>query len=123
MLTGAQVTRGKMISIVAGRPQLRHLDIAYTLRSNRAPGMEMTPGRRIEGRGDLSGEDLPVLRTIRIRDGNRRKQGFRIGMLRGLKQRSARRLFDNLSEIHHRNPGAHMLHHGQVVSDKQIGHG
>ena len=84
-------------------------------------GMEPATGRRIEGAGDLSGQDVVRHGDVRVRAGNGGHQGPGIGMKRVFGQFAAWGHLYNLAQIHDRDDIAEVLHHGQVVRHEQVG--
>ena len=86
-----------------------------------AAGVKVTAGWWIDGTGDVTLQDLTVFFQTWVRDGNRRKKGFGIGVFGIFVQFAAGRHLHNLAQIHNRHPIAHILDHTQIVSDNQIG--
>ena len=57
----------------------------------------------------------------RIRDQHGSQQGLGVRVARSLEQGSGIRLFHNSPQIHHGHPGGHVLDHGQIMGDNDIG--
>ena len=83
--------------------------------------MERTSRRRIDGGRNVPAEhDARALRRpIHHRHG--REQRLRVRMLRGPADLPRIADLHDASEVHHQDPLAEMLHHGEVVGDEQIG--
>ncbi len=57
----------------------------------------------------------------RVRDGHRREQGLRVGVLGVLVERLPVRDLDDLAQIHHGHPVGDVAHHREVVGHEQVG--
>ena len=85
------------------------------------PGVKPATGRRVDGAGHVAFEDQSLADHGGIRHRRGREQGLGIRVKGGSVQGPAVGQFHNFSQVHHRHPVAHMLHHRQVMGDKQIG--
>ena len=86
-----------------------------------APRMEMTTRRRIGRVCYFALKDDAVGAKARIRFGDRRQEGFGIGMLRKREQLFGRRGLHDSADVHYSDPVADVLDDAQVVSDEEIG--
>lgn len=85
----------------------------------RATQIEMTAGRRRNGRRDLALEPFKPAAPARIRHRRSGTQRVRIQVQRCIKHVAHRTTFDNPPQIHHRHAPAEMTHHAQIVRDEQ----
>ena len=86
-----------------------------------APWMEGTAARRVNRIG-VAGTQLGIGHTkTRVGCQHRIKQRPRIGMLWIAKQGGGLGLFDNTSQIHHRNAAGDMFDDRQIVADDDVG--
>ena len=82
--------------------------------------MELTAGRRI-GRGrDTALQHNPVHLRIGIRNRDRREQCLRIGMQRIFEYILRIPVLHQIAQIHNAHRVRDMLHHTQIVRDKQV---
>ena len=90
------------------------------LRGMRTAGMKIAAGRRIGWAGNFALQWNHSRLLARISLWHSPHQCRRIGMHRSVKQRFARRQFDNFSQIHHDHPITKMLHNTQIMGHEQI---
>src|SRR5262245_52299413 len=83
--------------------------------------MEMTALGWVDRTGYISFKNDAFFLDRRIRNGYSREQRFCIGMLRMLVEILIGSQFDNLAEVHHRDPVADMLYDVQIMGNKEIG--
>src|SRR5579875_1372835 len=122
------VAPGRILGKVAGDlmpggnwPQ-RGLHAPADLLGKGTAGMKAAAARWVDRAGNLPTEHEPRpppgLRRIRDRHGREERLGVR--MMGALVERVAVGQFDDLAEIHHRDPVAHLADHGEVVSDEEV---
>ncbi len=89
----------------------------------RAPRVEPAPGWRVDRRGQVPAQhDGQGLRgEIRVRDGNGRQQGRRIGVPRVDVDLADGADLDDFAEVHDCDAIAEVTDHGQVVGDEEVG--
>ncbi len=94
--------------------------------------MSITCGQRVQKLQPLGGFDglgtspVRMMRSARrlearVGFGHRRQQRLGVGMLRVVVKRVAVGQFDDLAQVHHRDPVGDVAHHRQVVADEQVG--
>ncbi len=94
--------------------------------SSRARGQRVwkrQPARRV-GRGrQVADEDDPLaaVRDVGVGDGQRGEQGPGVGVARVREELAGGGHLDDLAEVHHRDPVAHVAHDRQVVGDEDVG--
>ena len=98
----------------------RFLSLADFADLARATGMEPAPRWDVDCAGHVAVQPDPLLLHIRIRDGQRREQRFRVRMPRGRKNVVRRAYLPQPSEVDHRDPVSQVPHRSQVVGDEQI---
>ena len=86
----------------------------------RATRVEAAAGRKLDRTGHIAGKNDALALDGGIRHRNRREQRFGIRMQRIAEQRARRRDFDDPAEIHHGDPVADVLDHGEIVRDEEI---
>src|SRR6266566_4509671 len=101
----------------------RGFDLRADLLGDRAPRVEPTGRRWVDGRRDLALEkDWRALGLqVRVRDGDRALQNLRVGVQRPLPDYSARPNLDDLAEVHDGDTVADVAHHGKLVCDEEVG--
>ena len=87
------------------------------------PGRAASPAasRRVERRWHLPGKCDAPARPRGIGYRHRCQQRARVGVARAREETPPVANFNNLTEIHHRNPIGDVAHHGEIVGDEQIG--
>ena len=100
----------------------RRLDLSADLRRVAAAGMEAAALRRVDRARDvaLEHDPLPLLRQIGIGNRHRREQRLRVGHDRPRVELLGRRQLDELPEVHHRDPVAHVADDAEIVGDEEI---
>ena len=83
--------------------------------------MEMTSLGRIRRIGHITLQYYPYSLDSWVRQGDRGKQSLCIGMCRMCIQVLFVRNLHNTAKIHDSHPAAYVVHHGQVVGNKDIG--
>ena len=76
---------------------------------------------RIDRIRHISGKDDPLAAGIRIRDWNCGEQSLGVGMQGILEQLFGVAQLDDLSQVHHGDPLAGVLHDQEMVGDEQVG--
>ena len=87
----------------------------------RAARVEATAGGRVGRRRQVAGEDLArgaPWRSCGSATGHRRQQRGGVGVARVREELVGGRELDDLAEVHHRDPVAHVAHDRQVVGDE-----
>jgi hypothetical protein len=85
------------------------------------PGVEIAALRRVTRIGNLAGQAGNLIFFFRIGFRHRAYQCFRIGMPGIFKQFHGSRKFNDLADIHDRNPVAYIFNNAQIMADKQKG--
>ena len=113
----AQVARDQ----VCGQRFLQHrlLDSAAIERI-RATRVEAAAGGKLDRTGHIAGKNDALAPGGRIRHRDRGEQRFGVRMQRIAEQLARRRDFDDPAEIHHGDPVADVLDHGQIMRDEEI---
>ena len=86
-----------------------------------APGPEHAPAGRVQGAGDVAGQDDPLLAQLRVRFGQGRHEGPGVGMLGVEIEAHLVGKLHHPAQVHHRHPVRDVLDHGQVVGDEEHG--
>jgi len=94
---------------------------ATDLQGVQAAGMKSAPGGRIDGARDVTLQGDPLPPRGWVGDGGGREERLGIWVERSRIEFLPCRDLDDFSEVHHRDPITHMLDHGQVVGDEEIG--
>src|SRR6266511_3994156 len=100
-------------------PQDR-LDLGTDGHGKRTAWVKAAAGGRIQGAGDLAGDDdfLPLFVWMRGQGGG--EEGLAIRMQWFVSQLVARAHLDDLAKVHDGDVGAEMQHRGEVVGDEQV---
>ena len=82
--------------------------------------MEVTPGRRVDGAGDIAGQAQlrPAVGTVQSRSGCQESLG--VGMPRRCQHFRSLTVFDNAAEVHDGNPFRQKADNAEVVGDEEI---
>ena len=101
----------------------RRLHLLAHLRRVAAPRMEAAAARRGDRARDvpLEHDALPLLGQIRVRDRDGRQQRLRVRHDRPRVELVGRRELDDLAEVHHRDPVAHVANDAEVVRNEEVG--
>ena len=85
-----------------------------------ATGMKAAPRGNLDGTRHVTGENnaFPLDGGVRHRNGCEQRLGVRVQWI--AEELTGRRDLDDPAEIHHGNPMADVLDHGEIVRDKQI---
>lgn len=86
-----------------------------------AAGVEAAAGGRVDGIADLPLENGSLPGPARLGPRHGLEESFGVGV-RGFAEYVLRLAdFDYLTQVHHGNMGGNVLHHGQVMSNDDIG--
>ena len=102
--------------------QQRRLDRRADLLGQRAAGAEAAARRRVDRARDVALEPDPLAPTTDrglLDVGHRRQQRLRVGVVRRGVERLPVGDLDDLAEVHHRDLGAEVPDHGEVVGDEE----
>src|SRR6266567_2820653 len=113
----AQVTRDPMRR--HGFLEDRFLDAA-SIESIGAAGMKAASRGNLDRAGHVTGQNKPFSLDGGIRHRNGREQRFGVRVQRIAEQLPGRCDLDDPAEIHHGDPMADVLDHGEIVRDKEI---
>ena len=100
--------------------QLRRLNPTL-LHGLRATGVKVAARRRVDGRGHVTSQYLPLCLAMRVRYGDGRDQRTCIGVCWLAVDHLSFGIFHNLTQVHDRHAVGDVLHHRQIVGDKQVG--
>ena len=100
--------------------QRRHLALAPRL-GIRTARMEGTARRRIDWAWNIALQKLFLALDPRIGDRHCSQQGFGVRMQRAREQRLLVGVFDDFTEIHHRDAVTDVLDNGEIVGNEEIG--
>jgi hypothetical protein len=89
--------------------------------NNGATGMEAASCGRVDGAGNIPGQNYPFPFQAGVGDGNGGHQRFAIGVARVGKKFVPSGKFNQFAQIHHAHPVTDMFNHAQIVSNEQIG--
>ena len=113
------MTRRQPTALSRGKEQ-RELRSAAA-ESVRAARMKRTARRNGERARQLAAYRSGTGAPVRVEGGRRREQGLRVGVLRAIEQRLARRQLDDAPKIHDRGAMGDVPDDAQVVRDEQDG--
>ena len=88
--------------------------------ANGQRGWKWQPRGRIDGAGDLALGQVLVAPRLRVRNGHRGQERFRVGVVRPGEEGVARRELHDPSQVHHGDPVAEVFRRGQVVRDEKV---